>query len=241
MKTLTFIGITLLSGAIAGTILGVINQGIVEPFVEQAIELESQNAQQSGEIINPIEFANYRNFQKGGEIAAGTILGLSFGALFGLVFACAHPHLPGSIETKRALVLGGIMWLVIFLMPALKYPANPPAVGDPETIYYRQGLYLAFVSISGLAALGLGLLHVRMPKSRTRAVAIPAAYAAIMAGAFFLMPSNPDAISAPMDLVSAFRIASGFTMSVFWAALALVTGLFWEKLKPHKTAKLSLS
>lgn len=240
MKTLTFIAITLLSGAIAGTIVGIINQGIVEPFVEQAIELEVQNAQESGEMINPIELANYRLWQKGGEIAAGTILGLSFGALFGLVFAYGRPHLPGSTETKKALVLGGIMWLVIFLMPALKYPANPPAVGDPETIYYRQGLYLAFVSISGLAALALGLIHVRMPKSWTKTMAI-GAYAAIMAGSFFLLPPSPDEITAPLDLVNAFRIASGFTMSAFWVLLGLITGLFWDKLKPHKTAKLSLN
>ena len=32
------------------------------------------------------------------------------------------------------------------LMVAIKYPANPPAVGDPETIYYRQSLYVGYFS-----------------------------------------------------------------------------------------------
>ena len=42
MKTITFIAITLLAGAIAGTILGILNQGIVEPYIEQAIALENE-------------------------------------------------------------------------------------------------------------------------------------------------------------------------------------------------------
>ena len=49
------------------------------------------------------------------------------------------------------------MWFVLFLVPALKYPANPPAVGNPETIYYRESLYIGLVAISGFSALGLAL------------------------------------------------------------------------------------
>jgi hypothetical protein len=62
MKAITFIAITLLSGAIAGTILGTLNQGIVEPYIEQAIALENEKAAaaEEGEIINAIEFNNYR-------------------------------------------------------------------------------------------------------------------------------------------------------------------------------------
>src|SRR6185437_8372073 len=102
----------------------------------------------SGELINPIEFSAYRLWQKGGEIAAGTILGLSLGSLFGIVFAYARNSIPGSSNKKKALLLAGVMWFVLFLVPALKYPANPPAVGEPETIYYRQQLYIAFLAIS---------------------------------------------------------------------------------------------
>src|SRR5437867_5970618 len=87
MKTITFLAITLISGAIAGTILGAVNQIIVEPYVDRAIQLETENSEKSGEMINPLEFAAYRVWQRGGEIAAGTILGLSLGSLFGIVFA----------------------------------------------------------------------------------------------------------------------------------------------------------
>ena len=81
MRTITFIAITLISGAIAGTILSAVNQIIVEPYIDRAIELETQNAEGTGQIINPLEFAAYRVWQRGGEIAAGTILGLSLGTV----------------------------------------------------------------------------------------------------------------------------------------------------------------
>ena len=238
MKTFTFIAITLLAGAIAGTILGAINQVIVEPFIERAIALENQNAANSGELINPIEFSAYRLWQKGGEIAAGTILGLSIGSLFGIVFAYARDSIPGSSNKKKALLLAGIMWFVLFLIPALKYPANPPAVGDPETIYYRQQLYLAFLAISGFSALGLAFLYRKMGTLQSKKAIVLAAYAAIMACAYLVVPSNPDAISAPMDLVVSFRFVSVFTMSVFWGVLGIVFGSFWDKLKPHEAAKV---
>lgn len=238
MKTLTFIAITLFSGALAGALLGIINQGIVEPFIVQAIDIENQNAIAAGELFNPNEYAAYRIWQRGGEIAAGTVLGLSIGALFGIVFAYARDSLPGSTNKKKALILAGIMWLVIFLIPALKYPANPPAVGDPETIYYRQNIYLAFLAISGFSALGLALLYRKMGAMQAKKAIVPATYAAIMAAAFVAMPPNPDAISAPMDLVISFRIASAFTMSVFWGLLGITLGTFWDRLKPHETAQI---
>ena len=240
MKSIVFIVITLLAGAIAGTILGVMNQVAVEPYIERAIELEMQNTVQSGQVIDSDEFTAYRFWQKGGEIVAGTILGLSIGSLFGIVFAYTHSSIPGSNNKKKALIVAGIMWFVLFLMPALKYPANPPAVGDPETIYYRQTLYVAFLAISGFSALGLAFLYRRMGSLNVKKTIIPAAYAAIIAGAYLAMPSSPDPINAPMDLVIGFRAASAITLSIFWGLLGVIFGSFWDKLNPDKTARISI-
>jgi predicted cobalt transporter CbtA len=240
MKTIIFIAITLLAGAIAGTTLGAINQVVVEPYIDHAVELETHNANQSSQIINSAEFTAYRLWQKGGEIVAGTILGLSIGSLFGIVFAYTHSSVPGSNNKKKALIVAGIMWFVLFLMPALKYPANPPAVGDPETIYYRQSLYVAFLAISGFSALGLAFLYRKMGALNMKKAIIPAAYAAIISGAYLAMPANPDPINAPMDLVMGFRITSAITISMFWGLLGVIFGTFWDKLNPSKTARISV-
>src|SRR5581483_3994289 len=241
MRTFTFIAITLLAGAIAGTILSTINQGIVEPFIEKAIALENQKAMSSGEMINPTQFENYRIWQKGGEIAAGTILGLSLGALFGLVFAYARDSIPASSNKKKALILAVIMLFVLYIVPALKYTANPPAEDDPATISYRQSQYIAFLAISGFSALGLAFLYRKLGKDgkhEAKKILVPAIYGAIMIVAYAAMPPNPDPITAPMDLVIGFRIASGFTMGIFWALLGIILGTFWDKLKPHETTRV---
>ena len=240
MRALVFVAITLLAGAIAGAILGSLNQIIVEPYIEAAIDIENQNAVASGELFDPNEYATYRIWQKSGGIAAGTVLGMSIGALFGIVFAYGRPSLPGASNKRKALVLAGIMGFVLFIVPALKYPANPPAVGDPETIYYRQALYVAFLSISGFSALGLAMLFKKMGAFKARAAVVSAIYAAIMTVAFLAMPPNPDEVTAPMDLVTNFRIASALTMSAFWGILGIVLGAFWDRLRPHETSRIAV-
>ena len=240
MKTLTFIVITLLAGAISGSILSVLNQIIVEPIIEKAIGLENQKAMAMGEIMNPTEFDSYRLWQKGGEIAAGTMLGTSYGALFGIVFAYSRRSIHVSSERKKALILSGVMLLVLYIVPGLKYPANPPGVGDPETLFVRQSLYIAYLAISGLSALGLALAYRKMGDGNSKKIIVPTMYAAIMLAAYFAMPPNPDEITAPMDFVISFRVASASTIAIFWGVLGIILGTLWNRTKPHEAAKISL-
>ena len=76
MKTLTFLSITLLSGAVAGSILVLINLAVVEPFIDKAIGTETQRQISAGLTIDPIQQSNYRIWQKEGAIVASTIYGI---------------------------------------------------------------------------------------------------------------------------------------------------------------------
>ncbi|HJU35548.1 MAG TPA: CbtA family protein, partial [Nitrososphaera sp.] len=118
--------------------------------------------------------------------------------------------------------------------------ANPPAVGNPETIYYRQSLYLAYLTISGLTVLGVAFLYRKLGNKQAKRGPISAIYAGLIIAAYLILPPNPDAITAPMELVVGFRIASGFTMSVFWLLLGFFLGWFWDKFKPHESLKVSI-
>jgi predicted cobalt transporter CbtA len=227
-----------------GAILGVVNQALVEPYIDRAISIETQNAIKEGEVVDPVELQNYRLWQKGGEIVAAIILGISLSALFGIVFLYGRSSIlsHSNSNIKKAIVLAGIMWFVLFLIPALKYPANPPAVGDPETIYYRESLYIAILAISGFSALGLAFAYRRLGFSSNmtrKIVLLVLIYAAIMIVAYVALPPNPDEIAIPMDLVQEFRFTSAFTMSVFWGLLGIIFGLFWDRFKPLETAKLT--
>ena len=236
MKTGHFIGIVLLAGCFAGIIHGAANLAIVEPYLDEAIGIENQNLFASGEEKDTlqfwVEYSAYRDWQKGGQVLAGAILGTSIGALFGIVFAYSRKILPGQHNVKKALVLAGIMWLTIFLIPFLKYPANPPTVGDPETVVLRATLYLAFIAISGFSVIGFYQLSKKF-QGRKKLVAV-IGYATFMTAMFIVLPPNPDEIAAPMELVNGFRVMSVVAVSVFWLALGIILGLFWQKIQPDK-------
>lgn len=241
MRTLPFLVVTIISGAIAGTILGIVNLAVVEPFIDKAIELETQNDIEAGENVNTDEIAGYRIWQKSGEIVGGTIYGISLSSLFGIVFAYSRNSLPTNNYKVKALFLASIMCFVLFIVPALKYPANPPAVGDPETIYYRQGFFVAFLGISGLSALGVtAILFKNKNQITSKKVALACTiYGAIMIVSYLVMPSNPDKISVSMNLIETFRFVSSLTIVMFWGILGAIFGTLWNKLEPHKFEKIT--
>jgi hypothetical protein len=228
LKALTLVGITLSSGVIAGIILAFLNLGIVEPTIDKAIALEVQKQVSSGENVNMSELIDYRYWQKAGAFAGGAIYGAGLASLFGVVFVFARSKLPGKNNKQKAVLLAGIMWLVLFLMVALKYPANPPAVGDPETIYYRETLYVGYILISGSAALGMAVIWIKT-RMNSKKIIIPLMYAAIMVTAYVVMPSNPDKIEISMDLIQTFRILTAITIGVFWGTMGLIFGSLWDK------------
>ena len=231
MKTSVFLIIVLVSGALAGFVHGTVNFAIVEPYLDQAIGIENQNLFTSGEEEDTpqfwIEYDGYRMWQKSGQVLAGIILGTSIGALFGLVFAFARNSLPGNNDIKKAVVLAGVMWFTMYLIPFLKYPANPPTVGDSETVVIRAVLYLSFIAISGLGAFAFYKLSTKFENKKKIISLI--GYGIFISAAFFIMPENPVEITAPMNLVNEFRFVSVLGVSSFWGCVGIILGLFWKK------------
>ena len=241
MKSLTFVLISIFSGAIAGVVLACMNLVFVEPFIDKAIGIETANVVASGENVDMDEQNSFRVWQKAGSVIAGSILGTAFGSLLGIVYAFSRKAIPFSSDRKRAVFLSLTMCLVLFVVPFLKYPGNPPAVGDPETILVRESLYLGFLGVSAISALCLGILFHRLRQIPHISIIIPLVYAAIVSSAFVLFPPNPDRISIPMDLVNSFRIASGLTMVGFWIVLGIIFGLLWSKYGPHGSSKITVT
>ena len=241
MKTAIFLFIVLVSGALAGFIHGTVNFTIVEPYLDQAIGIENQNLFESGEDQDTpqfwVEYEGYRVWQKSGQILAGVILGISIGSLFGIVFALSRNTLPGNNDLKKAITLSGIMWFTLYIIPFLKYPANPPTVGDGETVVLRAILYLSFIAISGLGAFSFYKLSTKLQNNKK--IISLAGYTIFIGIVFLIMPENPDEITAPMELVNEFRIMSVLGVSSFWASIGIILGLFWNKLKPHQETNSS--
>lgn len=230
MKATLLVCIILASGAMAGLVHGAVNLVLVEPYIDVAAEAEARGLIGLGLEQDTPEFwaqhGEYRAWQKGGQVLAGAILGMSMGALFGIVFALCRGSLPGGHDARRALLLAGVMCAVLYVVPSLKYPASLPASGDPETVALRGALYLAFVAISGLGALGFYALAKKMG---WRMPAALAGYAALMAAAFLAMPGNPDQLEEPTAALQAFRAMSAAGVASFWASAGLFLGLLWDR------------
>lgn len=146
------------AGAFAGLLAFVFARIMAEPFIQQSIDYESgRDAVQDGlrkaahmmaMPAGPDIFS--RGLQRNVGIGVGLIL---FGAAMGGVFAVAWiivQRRAGDRVRPRvvAALLAGAGFLAVYLVPFLKYPANPPAIGHPETIRDRGFLYLAMVAIS---------------------------------------------------------------------------------------------
>ena len=231
MKTFVFISIVLISGGLAGLVHGTINFAIVEPYLDQAIGLENESLFASGEAEDTLEFwaeyESYRIWQKSGQVLAGVILGLAMGSLFGIVFALSRNSLPGKNIVTKAVFLSGLMWFTLYLIPFLKYPANPPTVGEADTVVLRMILYVSFIIISGIGVIVFYKLLTKLNKNKKYFALI--GYAGLMTIAFILMPDNPDEITAPMNLVNEFRFVSVLGVSSFWGSVGIILGVFWKK------------
>lgn len=239
MKSLTFIFISLLSGVIAGLILAGVNYYVAEPFIDQAIGIEVDNSIASGEVVDFDELSTYRVWQKEGTFAAGALLGLTYGAILGIVYVISRKYLPSSDDRKKALILAAIICLSLYVVPFIKYPANPPAVGDPETIGLRDSLYTSYQLASGLIALGVTILMYKLRRISYIKYIIPVFYLGLVASIYTIFPANPDEITAPMDLVNAFRTVTFGTMVMFYLVLGSTFGIMWNKFKPHETARIT--
>ena len=238
MKSVLFIVIVLISGTLAGAIHGTVNLVIVEPYLDQAIGIENQNLFASGEEENTAQFwaeyESYRIWQKSGQVLAGIILGIAMGSLFGIVYALSRNSLPGKNDVTKAVILAGIMWIIIYLIPFLKYPANPPTVGDGETVALRAILYISFILISGFGAFTFYKLSQKFQNNQKYLGLL--GYAVFIVIAFFAMPENPDQITAPINLVNEFRLMSILGVSSFWGSVGIILGVFWKKFENSETS-----
>ena len=233
MKTISFLVIVISAGLLAGLVHGMLNIVFVEPYLDTAIGIENQRLFVAGEAKDTPQFwqqfSDYRIWQKQGSIVAGAMLGMATGALLGLVFAYSKNSLPGNSDIKKALLLSVIMWAVLYFIPFLKYPANPPTVGDPATIAFRSATYALFVAISGLGAIGFSRIYKKLETKKFLAFV---GYAGFMGLVYVIMPPNPDPIKTSMDIVNGFREISTATMTIYWIANGAILGWMWKKVKP---------
>jgi predicted cobalt transporter CbtA len=247
MKTL------LVRGMLAGLIAGVLAFGFAyafgEPSVNAAIGLEESggHSHAHGDAPGPAPAPSAeeeelvpRDIQSTLGLLTGVLVyGVAIGGLLSLAFAFAQGRL-GSLRPRlTALLLTAGAFTVVFLVPFLKYPANPPAVGQPGTIGSRTELYFGFVAVSllvGIFATVFGRKLADRLGAWNAFLLAAAGYLVVIGIVAWLMPVV-DEIPAtfPASTLWSFRTASVGTQVTLWLALGLAFGAFAEKALNRRT------
>lgn len=230
------VGNLLLRGMLVGVFAGLLAFGFArifgEPQVDRAITFEEQMTQAKGEVPEP-ELVS-RKTQAGLGLFTGVIVySAAAGGLFSLVFAFVYGRVGrlGPRATAALLALDG--FVAIVLVPGVKYPANPPSVGNPETIGLRTELFFVMLVIS-VAALVLAVALARRLSARYGAwdatLIAGAAFVLVIAIVQYVLPEInevPEQFSAVV--LWRFRVASLGIHLVLWTTIGLLFGALAER------------
>ncbi len=220
-----------------------------EPSVDRSITFESAmheremaEAAKAGHPMkddDPDIFS--RTTQAGiGLFTAVIVVGTAIGGLFSLLFAFCYGRFSTLSPKVFAAVLGLICFVAVYLIPDLKYPANPPSIGEPATIGIRTGLYFAMIAISiiaMIAAFSLRRLLVERLGSWNATLAGAAVFAVLIAIAYLALPvvnEVPDGF--PAQVLWKFRLASLGIQLILWCGTSLLFGTLTERALATGTA-----
>jgi predicted cobalt transporter CbtA len=249
----------LIRGMLAGLVAAVAAFGFArwkgEPNVNKAIAFESYVGSEVHHEAPEDEEVS-RTLQESAGLGTGVILfGVAMGGIFALVFSVAYGRIGLRTARGTAALLGLFGFVGVYLVPLLKYPANPPAIGQEDTIGRRTVLYLAMVllSVGGIvvAAIVRGRIEHRFGAWNATLLA-GAGYIVAMAVFYLVLPGINEvpqqALSGVVDSVADaevtfpptvlwnFRVASLGIQLVVWTTIALVFGVLAQRvLEPARS------
>jgi predicted cobalt transporter CbtA len=238
----------MLVGLVAGLLAFGFGKLVGEPPIDRAIAFET--AMDDAKAKDAMEQAMAKGMQmpkeedepelvsRGVQAGFGLLTGVvvyctAFGGLFSLVFAYAYGRVGRLSPRAVSALLAAAGFVAVYLVPMLKYPANPPSVGEPETIGYRTALFCVMIIASIAAMVCAAITRQRLlPRYGEWSAALIAAatYVVLIAVVELLLPSiNEVPEQFPAVVLWQFRVASLGTQVVMWATIGLLFGALIER------------
>ncbi|MCM2576236.1 CbtA family protein [Streptomyces meridianus] len=221
----------MLAGAVAGLFVFVFAYVVGEPPVDAAVGFEEAHGHGHGHGVEAVS----RAVQSTAGLATAVLaFGTATGGIGALVFCFALGRIGrfGARATAALTAFG--VFVTVHLVPFLKYPGNPPAVGDPDTIGKRTALFFLMIALTvllGVLAVLLGRRLAARWGNGNATVTATGAFVLACALAMAFLPSMqevPDGF--PAALLWQFRLASIGVQALQWAAFGAVFGVLAERL-----------
>ncbi|GAA3183512.1 MULTISPECIES: CbtA family protein [Streptomyces] len=229
----------MLAGLGAGVLALIVAYVLGEPNVNSAIGFEEAHAAHShgdeAELVS-------RGVQSTAGLATGVLVyGIAFGGIAALAYCFALGRVGRFGPRATALLLSGCALLTVYVVPFLKYPANPPAVGDPDTIGKRTALYFLMMLFSVLLAVAATLLGKRLaPRIGAwyATVAAVLGFAVVTGLAYAFLPAISEVPEHfPAALLWRFRLSALGMQLTLWAGFGLLFGELAQRLlRPEPAA-----
>ncbi|MFD3656733.1 CbtA family protein [Streptomyces sp. NPDC058620] len=221
----------MLAGLVAGALALVVAYFLGESQVDAAIALEAAHHHDHGggeELVS-------RTMQATGGLATGILVfGVAVGGIAALVFCYALGRIGDFGPRATAAFVAGAALLTVYVVPFLKYPANPPAVGDPGTIGQRTALFFLMVALSVLLAVAAVIIGKRLaPRlgNWNASIAAFAGFVLLIGLAYAFLPSfNEVGKDFPATLLWQFRLSTLAIQATLWGCFGLVFGYLTERL-----------
>lgn len=218
----------MLAGLAAGLLALLVAYLLGEPQVDAAIAFEDAHAHEHGaEVVS-------RAVQSTAGLATGVLVyGVALGGIAALAYCFALGRAGRFGPRATALLLSGAAFGAVYLVPFLKYPANPPSVGDPDSIGTRTALYFLMIALSVLLAVAAVVLGKRLaPRLGTwyATVAALAAFIAAVGLAYAFLPAvNELPADFPALLLWKFRLSALGVQLTLWTVFGLLFGELAER------------
>ncbi|MFJ3880114.1 CbtA family protein [Streptomyces sp. NPDC090077] len=174
-------------------------------------------------------------------LATGVLVyGVALGGIASLAFSFALGRVGRFSPRATAALTAAGAFATVYLVPFLKYPATPPAVGNPDTIGQRTTLFFLMILLSVLLGVGAIVLGRRLaPRLGNWNATLAAGAGFVLAAglAFLVLPDNTDAVKPefPAALLWEFRVASIAVQVVLWTVFAVVFGVLAQRLLAQRT------
>lgn len=255
MNTRAFLVRGLLIGLIAGLAAFFVSYQVGEPHIETAIALEGAgSAAEPAASSTAHEHTDEHTHEEGtaghshshGDEAGGTevsrdnqrtwglltgslSVGVALGGLVALVAAGTLGRLGRLQPGQSTAVVAAIGFVSVALVPFLKYPAAPPAVGNGETIGERTGLFFGFLLLSIFTAVVATFVAVKLRNRVSTYAGVVsgiALYVLVMVVGGQVFSTVNEIGDFPADVLWYFRRASLFTLITMWGVIGIgLTGM----------------